>query len=326
MVTAALPSSRPDLPPVDLRRVARGIYGTTRLAADGRSLWWAAHTPDGPATLLAEQQHAKLDFTVWGPGGDWMCEQAPRVVGWHDAPHGFRPAAGVVRDLWRRSGGLRLGRTDRVFDAALEAVLGQKVQTTLARRSLRRIVAALGEPAPGPARLTLFPTPQRLAALSYVDLHPFGVERRRADTLLRVARHASRLEAAGRAGPERLEQCMRAIPGVGIWTSALVLVSALGDPDAVPVGDFHLPHVVCWALAGEPRGDDQRMLDLLEPFRPHRGRVVAMLVSPWGYGPRFGPRLECLPVDGFDRPDAGLRDRGPHGGGHRGSPRRPPRR
>ena len=47
---------------------------------------------------------------------------------------------------------------------------------------------------------------------------------------------------------------------------------ALGDPDAISIGDFHLPHLVCFAMAGEPRGTYERMLELLEPFRPHRGQ------------------------------------------------------
>ena len=52
---------------------------------------------------------------------------------------------------------------------------------------------------------------------------------------------------------------------------------AYGDPDAVSVGDYHVPNMVAWALAGEPRGDDARMLALLEPFRGHRGRVCVLL-------------------------------------------------
>ena len=65
----------------------------------------------------------------------------------------------------------------------------------------------------------------------------------------------------------------------------------LGDSDAVSVGDYHLPNLVSWALAGEPRGNDDRMLELLEPYRGHRGRVVRLLEKGIGHAPRYGPRL-----------------------------------
>ena len=54
-------------------------------------------------------------------------------------------------------------------------------------------------------------------------------------------------------------------------------VRALGDDDAVSVGDFHIPNLVAWALAGEPRADDARMLELLEPYRGRRALVIRLL-------------------------------------------------
>jgi 3-methyladenine DNA glycosylase/8-oxoguanine DNA glycosylase len=47
----------------------------------------------------------------------------------------------------------------------------------------------------------------------------------------------------------------------------------------VAVGDLHLPHIVSWTLAGERRGSDERMLELLEPYRGHRGRVIRLLLA-----------------------------------------------
>jgi 3-methyladenine DNA glycosylase/8-oxoguanine DNA glycosylase len=68
-------------------------------------------------------------------------------------------------------------------------------------------------------------------------------------------------------------------------------MTAMGDPDAVPVGDYHLPSMVAWSLAGEPRADDARMLELLEPYRGHRGRVIRLLVAGGSAAPRRGPRM-----------------------------------
>ncbi|MDP9388413.1 MAG: DNA-3-methyladenine glycosylase 2 family protein, partial [Actinomycetota bacterium] len=82
----------------------------------------------------------------------------------------------------------------------------------------------------------------------------------------------------------------RALPGVGPWSAAKVGLVALGDADAVCVGDYHLPNQVAWALAGEPRAGDDRMLELLEPYRGHRGRVTRLLVAGGVRAPRYGPR------------------------------------
>ncbi|HYN69556.1 MAG TPA: hypothetical protein VEX41_05040, partial [Candidatus Eisenbacteria bacterium] len=116
----------------------------------------------------------------------------------------------------------------------------------------------------------------------------------------RLAGDASRLEAlatgarlpnGGGAGAAALVARLRGYPGIGPWTAAEVSVRALGDPDAVSVGDAHLSHVVAWSLAGEPRATDERMLELLEPWRGHRARVVRLLESSGRVPPRFGPRV-----------------------------------
>jgi hypothetical protein len=59
----------------------------------------------------------------------------------------------------------------------------------------------------------------------------------------------------------------------------------------VPLGDYHIPNAVTWALAGEPRGDDARMLELLEPYTGQRGRVIRLLMSGGRGAPRYGPKL-----------------------------------
>jgi 3-methyladenine DNA glycosylase/8-oxoguanine DNA glycosylase len=81
------------------------------------------------------------------------------------------------------------------------------------------------------------------------------------------------------------------IPGIGVWTAAEVVQRTFGDPDTVSVGDYHLKNIVGWALAGR-RTDDDGMLELLEPWRGHRQRVVRLILT-GGRGarpPRRGPR------------------------------------
>ncbi len=141
--------------------------------------------------------------------------------------------------------------------------------------------------------------PAVLAGLPYFAFHGFGLERRRAETILAVARRAAWLEAASDLSPEIRSARLRSFPGVGPWTAAEVAARAWGDPDAVSVGDYHLPGVVTWALAREPDGTDERMLELLEPFRGQRGRVIRLIevagVRTERHGQRYaGRRIEQI--------------------------------
>ncbi|MGK2949775.1 MAG: DNA-3-methyladenine glycosylase family protein, partial [Acidimicrobiales bacterium] len=163
-----------------------------------------------------------------------------------------------------------------------------------AQRSFRLLVERWGEPAPGPGGLTLLPSADQLAELGYYDLHVIGVEKRRADSLKRVSAHASRLDRDLRSGDLRAR--LEALPGVGRWTSAEAARVAAGDADAVSVGDFHLKHTVTFALAGRERGTDDEMLELLEPFSGHRGRVCLLLELAGIHAPRRGPRRRIEPT------------------------------
>jgi 3-methyladenine DNA glycosylase/8-oxoguanine DNA glycosylase len=125
------------------------------------------------------------------------------------------------------------------------------------------------------------------------------VERRRAETVRAACAEARRLEACTLLPLEQAKARLGALRGVGPWTVAEVARLTLGDADAVSVGDYHLPNVVCWALAGQPRGSDAQMLELLEPYRGQRGRVVR-LIEAGGIGPpRRGPRMASRSIAGI---------------------------
>jgi len=234
--------------------------------------------------------------SAWGDGAAWAIAAAPELVGARDSLDGFDPGRGLVAELHRRMPGLRIGRTKAVFEALVPTVIEQKVQGVQARASYRAMVRRLSEPAPGPEPLLLPPAPNVLAATPTYALHPLGLEARRAGVLREVARRARRLEEAVDMDPSAATARLRAIPGVGAWTAAEVAAVALGDPDAVSVGDYHLANTVAWALAGEPRADDDRMLELLAPYAGHRGRVVRLLEAAGIAAPRFGPKLPLQPI------------------------------
>jgi endonuclease III len=283
--------------PVDLRLTLRVLPSggglTTRFAADG--VWRATRTPEGPATLHLSGGGERVEAEAWGPGAAWAVEQAPALIGAEDREDGFESRHPVVAEVRRRLRGLRVGRSHAVVESLVPTVLEQKVQGIQARRSYARLVRALGEPAPGPVPLLIPPEPARIAALPYYVFHQFNVERRRAETVRLVARHARRLEEATAMSPADATRRLRALPGVGAWTAAEVSLVALGDPDAVSVGDYHIKDLVVHYFTGRARGSDEEMLDLLAQWPGQRQRVVR-LVELSGVGkPRFGPRL--APVD-----------------------------
>jgi 3-methyladenine DNA glycosylase/8-oxoguanine DNA glycosylase len=168
-----------------------------------------------------------------------------------------------------------------------------------ARRAIAGLLRVHGEPAPGPAEwgVRLPPAPATLARLPNYDNHPVGVERRRAELIRRVAARSAWFEAIVDLSLADASARLLAVPGIGPWTAAEVAVRALGDVDAVSVGDFNLPNLVTFALAGEPRGDDARMLELLEPYRGQRARVVRLLELSGIRAPRYGPRLSLRRIE-----------------------------
>lgn len=284
---------------IDLRRtlapLVRGNGDRTIRLASGRAAW-ATRTPAGPVTIAVTDGADHLLVEAWGPGADEALGRAEAILGLgpgdpatddlRDAPHG------IVTDLARRLPGIRIPRAVSVLDALVPAILEQKVTGAEAHRAWHGLVRELGEPAPGPVPgLRLGPSPAALARVPYYAFHPFGVERRRAELIRHVAATASRFEAiTGLPGADARAALTRE-PGIGLWTAAEVAVRALGDPDAVSVGDFHLPNLVAWTLAGEPRGDDARMLELLAPYAGRRALVVRLLEASGLRAPRHGPRL-----------------------------------
>jgi 3-methyladenine DNA glycosylase/8-oxoguanine DNA glycosylase len=294
--TISLPDGAIDLAGT-LFPIRRGFQDPTTAIA-GTEAIRALRTPDGPATVQLRAVGGTIEAEAWGHGAERALEDAPDLAGATDDWSGFAPHDPVIRRLRREHRGLRLTRTGAVTAALIPAICEQKVTGVEARRAFRRLTLEVGEPAPGPGGLMLPPDAARLAVLPSFTFHRCGLERRRADVIRGVCERAGRLDALADGSPAEVRVVLERLPGIGPWTSAEVARLALGDPDAVSVGDFHLPHLVAWALAGEPRGSDERMLELLEPYVGHRGRVQLLLEASGMHAPRYGPRLEARSIVG----------------------------
>ncbi len=250
----------------------------------------AHRTPEGAAALQLDKSGSFLKVRAWGPGAAGAADNVPGLVGEHDDPERLVANDRRIARLQQRFEGLRLPRSGRVFDALIPAILEQKVTGFEARRAYRSLIHRYSQLAPGPTGLWLPLAPDIVVGIPYFAFHRHGVERRRAEVIVRAAAEAPRLE--GRSIPETYARLKR-IPGIGPWTLAEVGRVALGDPDAVSVGDYHVPSLVSWVLAGERHADDARMLELLEPFRGQRGRVQRLLEASGDGPPRRGPRMSA---------------------------------
>jgi 3-methyladenine DNA glycosylase/8-oxoguanine DNA glycosylase len=123
------------------------------------------------------------------------------------------------------------------------------------------------------------------------DWHRAGVDPKRAKAAVEASRVAAGLERTlelGRGGAE-VARRLRTVPGVGIWTAAETSQRAHGDPDAPSFGDLHVPALVGLALIGR-EVDDDGMLELLDPWRGARQRVVRLILLSGVRRPRIAPK------------------------------------
>ncbi|MFC1414630.1 DNA-3-methyladenine glycosylase [Streptacidiphilus sp. N1-12] len=274
-----------------------------RRTRDG-ALWRCSRTPGGLGTLRIAVGPAEagavpeVEAQAWGPGADWLLRQLPALLGAEDDPSAFDPCGHpLLHELKRRHPGLRIGRTGLVMESLVPSVLGQRVTVGEAHDAWRALLLRYGAPAPGPAPdgMRIAPAARDWAMVPSWDWHRAGVDGHRSATVVRAARLAARLEQASALPPAEAAARLTAVPGIGVWTAAETLQRSNGDPDAVTVGDLHLPNTVGWALAGRERSDDAEMLELLEPYRGHRHRVCRLLRTTGVRAPRRAPRY--APID-----------------------------
>jgi 3-methyladenine DNA glycosylase/8-oxoguanine DNA glycosylase len=285
--------------PVDLvatvAPLRRGA-GDPTFRSDGPAVWRTTTTPSGPATLrLVQRADGGVRAHAWGPGAEWAIDGVPELLGagddWSDLDVTAVP---LLTDARRRNPGLRLTRCRQVVEMMVAAILEQKITTVEAHRSWAWLVGRHGTPAPGPAPagMRVAPSADGWRRIPSWDWHRAGVDPKRSRAAVEATRVAPGLERTldlGRGGAQ-IAQRLRTVPGVGIWTAAETSQRAHGDPDAPSIGDLHLSTLVGTALIGRAV-DDDGMLELLEPWRGHRQRVVRLIYRTGVRPPRRGPRI-----------------------------------
>ena len=264
-----------------------------QLPGDG-TIWRTSLLATGPvAARISRAAPDAAHCVAWGAGAEEFVETLPVMLGVEDDACDFVPRDPTVAAALRRVPHLRLGRTGQVLEALIPAIIEQRVPGADAFRSWRVLVSKYGTPAPGPAPagMRVPPSAQVWRNIPSWEFHLANVDPRRAQTLVTCARRAASLERLASRPAAQAREALTSLPGVGEWTAAETAQRAFGDADAVSVGDYHIPKMIGWTLLGRPV-DDAVMLELLEPMRPHRHRVVRLLeVSGLAYEPRRGARL-----------------------------------
>lgn len=252
--------------------------------------------PSGAVSTTLERD---IVVDAWGPGAITWIESAPNWCGAADDWTVFEGSAAYhllperLRLARRRHPGLRLPATGAVIDRAVIAIIEQRVTAMEAIRAYRYLVRLAGERAPGPAPAGMYvpPTAEQWRRIPSWQWHRAGVDPQRSATVMRTMQRASALERLGALDdPARVRAKLQTLNGIGVWTAAEITQCTHGDPDGISVRDYHLADYVCWFFDGAP-GSDDRMEQLLEPWRGHRQRVVRLIKASGHRKPSFGPRL-----------------------------------
>ena len=215
---------------------------------------------------------APLSAETWGPGRDWLLAQVPAMIG--DSTSGAHLELDphpVVATTARANRHVRFGASATLYHELLPTIIEQRITNGEAKQQWSQLCRELSTAAPGPFTRLLPPAPGVLRRQPSWWFHPLGIERKRAQPLIEVARHASKMWDWAELDPTDVARMLRLIPGIGVWTVGCVLAPALGDADAVPVGDYHVKNIVAWNLVNEARATDERMLELLVPDAGQRG-------------------------------------------------------
>jgi DNA-3-methyladenine glycosylase II len=151
------------------------------------------------------------------------------------------------------------------YGALLRAIVGQQLSTKAARTIYLRVVDLFGGTTP---------SPEQLMEASEEDLRGAGLSGRKVEYIRDLARHV----LAGELELDRLEELddeavieeIVAVRGLGLWTAEMFLMFHLGRPDVLSGGDLGIRKAIQVEYGLEEMPPPQRVVEIGEPWRPHR--------------------------------------------------------
>ena len=177
--------------------------------------------------------------------------------------------------LVTKAPGQRVPRTVDETELALRAVIGQQVSMKAARTHTRRLVETYGTPVCDPdGGLThAFPSTEQLVDIERDRLR---MPKSRQDTIFRLvsALEAGDVQLDAGCDWQRARQQLLTVAGIGPWTTEVIAMRALGDPDAFPASDGGVRSAA--RVVGLPAGD-RALLERSERWRPWRSYATQHL-------------------------------------------------
>jgi AraC family transcriptional regulator of adaptative response / DNA-3-methyladenine glycosylase II len=184
-------------------------------------------------------------------------------------------ADATLRPLVAKAPGQRIPRTVDENELAMRVVIGQQVSMKAARTHTRRLVEAYGTRIEDPSGgLThVFPSAERLCGVDPADL-AFPKSRQRTFDALAHALADGAVDLDPGCDWDRAREQLGAVPGIGPWTTEMVAMRGLGDPDAFPVTDLGV------RIAAEQNGlptDPRQLTQRSVGWRPWRAYATQHL-------------------------------------------------
>lgn len=288
--------------PYDLRQtlscLATGPGDPAFSAEDPANIRMALRSPDGFAVLSVSQISESVHGTLEGDDVDYFAPHLPRMLG---LDFQIPPLKGrrVLQSAALRYQGLRLPKAPLLFPRIVQVMLQQLISFRDAAKGWRTLLRRHGLKPDGVADVIVPPTAKELARLPSHEYVDCGILPQHGRRIAAVARHAKRIESTWLSGSTS-DSCSNTcrllgkIPGIGPWTLGYLSGSSMGDADAVMPGDYSLPGQVSWFFEREAEADDDRMLEILEPFRPWRYYALLLVIKAGQRPPRRGPRSPSI--------------------------------
>lgn len=182
----------------------------------------------------------------------------------------------ALAPLVSQAPGQRIPRTVDEHELAVRVVLGQQVSTAAARTHAGRLAAAYGTPVTDPdgALGYVFPSPEQLSDIDDGHLAMPGSRRRTVAALVEALATGVLVLDSGCDWTDA-RRALLALPGIGPWSTEMIAMRGLGDPDAFPVTDLGVL-AAARRLGGLP-ADGRVLAEYSIRWRPWRSYVTQHL-------------------------------------------------
>jgi DNA-3-methyladenine glycosylase II len=168
-------------------------------------------------------------------------------------------------DLATRLRRRREQRPADAYGALLRAIVGQQLSTKAARTIYMRVLEIFDGTTP---------SPEQLLAASEGDLRAAGLSGRKVEYVRDLAAHVLsgelELERLDQLADEEVIEEIVAVRGLGRWTAEMFLLFHLERPDVLSGGDLGIRKAVQIEYGLKEMPTPQRVIEIGEPWRPHR--------------------------------------------------------